>query len=66
MDGEPMTQTEEQITKNTEFYRSFLALDGEGQEHALSILRALRYAQSATPTVSAERAASVADHWPDR
>lgn len=59
-------RTEEQATKNTEFYRSFLALDGEGQEHALSILRALRYAQSAASTVPAERATSATEHWPDR
>ena len=36
-------RAEEQTAKNAELYRSFLALDGEGQERALSILRGERY-----------------------
>ncbi len=60
-----MTQIEEQTAKNAEFYRSFLALDGEGQEHALSILRALEFAQSRASTAPVERAVSATEGWPD-
>ena len=59
-------RAEEQTAKNAELYRSVLALDGEGQERALSILRALEFAQSKTSAVPTERAVPAMERWPDR
>lgn len=42
-----MTQTDEQMMKIFEFKTIFPTLDETGQEKALSILRALDFAQSA-------------------